>query len=359
MLSVELRKQLRDYELEVAFEVAPARCHVLIGPTACGKTMTLRMIAGLEQPDAGRVVLNGRPLFDAARGVALPPERRSVGFVFQSYALFPHLSIVDNVAYGLRARGRGAREARARAREILERVHLQGLEQERPGRLSGGQQQRVAVARAIAGSAEVLLLDEPMAALDTQTRRRMRDELKSVIDGLDVATVVVTHDPVDALTLGQVISVMQEGRLCQTDTRQELLARPRNEYVAEFLGLNLLRGEAHTDASGLTEVRCGEQRFYSLHPASGPVFLTCHPSDIILSRERPEGSALNVLRGRVVSLSRLGAATRVALLPQGSSTTNGSTLVAEISHLSEQELSLHEQDEVYAAFKASATEVYS
>jgi len=359
MLSVELRKRLRDYELEVAFEVAPGRCHVLIGPTACGKTMTLRMIAGLERPDAGRVSLNGQALFDAERGVALPPERRHVGFVFQSYALFPHLSVLENVAFGLRARGTSSREARDRAREVLERVHLPGVEHVRPGRLSGGQQQRVAVARALAGNSDVLLLDEPMAALDTQTRRRVRDELRSVIDGLDVATVVVTHDPVDALTLGQVISVMQEGRLCQTGTRQELLARPRNEFVAEFLGLNLLRGEAQSTESGLTEVRCGEQRFYSLQPAAGPVFLTCHPSDITLSRERPQGSALNVLHGRVVSLSRLGAATRVALVPEGVAASNGSTLVAEISHLSEQELGLHEHDEVYAVFKASATEVYS
>jgi molybdopterin-binding protein len=227
----------------------------------------------------------------------------------------------------------------------------------------------VAVARAIACGARLLLFDEPMSALDTQTRRRVRDELKSVIDTLEVPAVLVTHDPVDALTLGQVISVMQgpsgdelqprPAHICQTGTRHELLARPHDEFVAEFLGLNLLRGEARAGEEGVTEVSCGEYQFYSLQPASGPVFLTCHPSSVVLSHDRPAGSALNVMRGRVTSLSHLGAATRVALaLEDRSGVVNGTLLIAEVSHLSERELDLREQQVVYASLKASATQVY-
>ncbi len=351
MIEVAVRKQLRDYALDVAFEVGDRECLALVGPTGCGKTTTLRLIAGLDAPDKGRVILDGRVLVDTSDRLFLPPQRRQVGMVFQDYALLPHLSVLGNVMYGARGRGAGAVEARRVALEALAAVHLPGLDGLRPAALSGGQQQRVALARALASGARALLMDEPMSALDTSTRRAVRSQLRQTISALGLQTVIVTHDPVDAMTVGDRVCVLQQGKVVQVGTRCELLAAPCNQFVADFVGVNLLRGRASMQPGGLCRLHCGGTQLYCAGTAEGPAQLVCSPWDVSLSIDEPEGSALNVIRGTVAAITHLGARTRV--------TVEGNvTVTAEITHASEQRLGLGVGKELYAAFKASAARVY-
>ena len=352
MISLRVRKQLRDFMLDVAFAVPEGQCLGLVGPTGCGKTTVLRLLAGLLQPDEGEVTLHDTVVLDTVRHLDVSPQQRRVGMVFQDFSLFPHMTVAQNVAYGARARGAGRRQAHEAALAALETVGLAAQAALKPTRLSGGQQQRVALARALASGAQVLLMDEPMSALDATTRRRVRGELRQLIKTLGLTTIIVTHDVVDALTLGDVLCVMREGRIVQMGDRRELLARPRDRFVAEFLGINLLEGVAGPGPDGLTAIRCGEVTFYSSDEVGGEVLLTCNPRDIVLSREAPDDSSLNVLHGRVAGLAHFGAQTRVSI-------EDGVSLTAEITHLSEERLDLKTGEDVYASFKASATHVYA
>jgi molybdate transport system ATP-binding protein len=352
MIRVSVSKTLREFSVAVDFTVSEGQCLVLVGPTGCGKTTTLRLIAGLADADEGSIELDGEFLLDTKRRLSLPPQRRHVGVVFQDYALFPHLSVLRNVTYGAAARGIPRAQAEALAREALERVQLPGLEQVKPTQLSGGQQQRVALARALASGARMLLMDEPMSALDPHTRRQVRSELRALISDVGLQTICVTHDVADALTLGDVIGVMKQGRIVQLGDRRELLSQPRDAFVAEFLGINLLSGLAQRQEEGLTAVTVGPHTFYSLSELSGEVMMTFHPSDVSLSLTPPESSAMNVFRGKVSSLSHLGGRTRVTV-------EDGISIIVELTHSSEERLGLELGTEVYASFKASALQVYT
>ena len=352
MISVSVSKQLRDFRLEANFEVESGKCVALVGPTGCGKTTTLRIIAGLETPDAGTVELNGDTLVDIERGLFVPPQRRHIGMVFQDYALFPHLSVLQNVTYGARARGRTKPEAKRAARDALALVRMDQLERSRPDRLSGGQQQRVALARALASGAKAFLMDEPMSALDATTRRHVRGELRQLVSEMALQTIIVTHDVVDALTLGDTLCVMNEGKVVQSGERHQLLSRPADPFVAEYLGVNLLSGVAQPGNNGLCEVSCDGVTFYSPDQAEGQVLLTCNPWDISLSHARPSGSALNIVHGKITEVSHLGSRTRVTV-------TDGVSLTAEVTHSSEERLDLAPGAGIYASFKASAATVYS
>ncbi|HOS92255.1 MAG TPA: ABC transporter ATP-binding protein [Armatimonadota bacterium] len=312
MIGVQITKKLRDFTLEVAFGLEDTGCVALIGPTGCGKSMTLRCIAGLERPDVGRVEFAGRTLFDSANAVDEPPERRRVGFVFQDYALFPHMTVLENVSYGARALGHSRSAAHRAARDAMALLGIGDLERQRPDRISGGQRQRTALARAVASQAEVLLLDEPMAALDTRTRRRVRFELRSLFRRIRIPSVIVTHDPEDALTLGDLICVLHEGRILQAGTRRELLWRPRSRFLAEFMGLNLLHGRARPISEHLSEVECGGQRFVATGRVDAPACLTVKPSDVWIGREAP-GHAGNRVEGTVAGLTYVGQAVRVTV----------------------------------------------
>src|SRR6185369_8116373 len=209
----------------------------LLGPSGCGKTTTLRMIGGFEEPTGGRILLHGEDV------VGVPPNRRDVNVVFQSYALFPHMSVFDNVAFGLERRGVEKKERRGRVLEILELVDLAGRESRKPKQLSGGQQQRVALARAIVNNPRVLLLDEPLGALDLKLRKQMQLELKRIQNEVGITFVHVTHDQEEAMTMADTIAVMNGGRIEQLGTPAELYERPRSAFVAGFLGKsNLLEG---------------------------------------------------------------------------------------------------------------------
>lgn len=239
---------------DFSLAVADGETVALLGPSGCGKTTVLRMIAGLEQPDAGQVLLAGR---DAT---GWPPERRGVGLVFQSYALFPHLSVGANVAYGLRFR-RGV-DWKARVRELLSLVDLSGYERRKPHQLSAGQQQRVALARALAPEPGILLLDEPLSALDAALRKELRAELRALLGKLGMTALYVTHDQEEALALADRVAVMREGRLDQVAPPAELYARPRTPFVAAFLGrANLWPGKVVSVDGDRALVEVAGERF--------------------------------------------------------------------------------------------------
>jgi molybdate transport system ATP-binding protein len=239
-LDVRLVKRLPDFTLDVAWTAGDGVV-ALFGPSGAGKTLTLQCLAGLVRPDAGHIVVDGRVCFDAAAGVDLPPQQRRLGYVFQGYALFPHLSVAENVGFGLRDRPR--RERDERVRDVLARLGLAGLERRAPRELSGGQRQRVALGRALAIDPALLLLDEPLSALDLPLRQALREELKRILDEWAIPAVIVTHDFTEAYRLGDRIVVCEAGRVVQAAPRSELLWRPASESVARIVGIrNVLRG---------------------------------------------------------------------------------------------------------------------
>jgi len=239
VLRTHIRKRLDGFELDVAFQADEGRV-VLFGPSGAGKSLTLQAITGVMRPDSGRVEVNGRLLFDSASGVNLPPQERRLGYVPQSYALFPHLTAEQNVAYGTQRLDPSRR--RALVQEMVELVGLQGLEHRRPRELSGGQQQRVALARALASRPELLVLDEPFSNIDTGLRGTLRRELLDLQARSGIATLVVTHDLDDAFFLGSRVVVIDRGRVLQEGSREDIFYRPATRRVAEFVGTrNILR----------------------------------------------------------------------------------------------------------------------
>ena len=239
-LEVALRKSLPGFTLDVEWSAGDGVA-ALFGPSGSGKTLTLQCLAGLVRPDAGRVVVDGRVLFDAAADIDLPPQRRRVGYVFQGYALFPHLTVRENVGFGLRDRRRA--ERRRRVDEVLARLALEAFGERYPRELSGGQRQRVALGRALATDPALLLLDEPLSALDLPLRQALRDELGSILSGWGVAAVLVTHDLTEAYRLGDRIVVYEEGRVIQAAPRAELLWQPSSRAVARIMGIrNIVQG---------------------------------------------------------------------------------------------------------------------
>ena len=329
---------------------------VLVGESGSGKTTLLRVIAGLLAPDEGRIALGGRTLVDTAAGISTPARARPVGYVAQDYALFPHLSVAGNVEFGLHAQGVPGAARRARALRWLERLDIAELARRRPHELSGGQQQRVALARALVLDPEVLLLDEPLAALDQQSRRTVRGELRELLAELSCVTVFVTHSPSDALALGDLIAVLEAGRISQHGTREELLHRPRTRYVADFLGTNLMRARVGArDATGLVslEAAAGVIRAAECDLA-GEVFAVVDPREITVSREAPSGSAQNVMCGTVTEMlpePPNGDRVRVAL-------DTHPPLVAELTHAAAERMALAAGAVVHASFKATGVRVF-
>jgi molybdate transport system ATP-binding protein len=352
VLEIQVRHRLGSFALDAALAVGPGSVTVLVGENGSGKSTLLRLIAGLLEPDQGRIALDGEALFDRAGGRFVPAEERPVGYVAQDYALFPHLSARENVAFGLRALGRPSREMRERVSSALERFGLTALAGQRPHQLSGGQQQRVALARALVLDPAVLLLDEPLSALDLVTRRTVRGELRRTLEGLSCATLFVTHQPAEALAFGQQIVVLEAGRVSQSGSRGDFVRHPRSRYVAEFLGVNLLEGRiTERRADGFVSVAFEGGTLVVPDPGGeGPVWLLVHPHDIVLSIEPPAGSARNVLRGRVEELipePPSGERVRVLL-------STRPPLAAQITQQAAQALGLVPGAQVFASFKATA-----
>jgi spermidine/putrescine transport system ATP-binding protein len=290
---------------DVSVTIEPGEFFSLLGPSGCGKTTSLRMIAGFEKPDTGRVLIGDADVTN------VPPHKRPVNTVFQSYALFPHLTVGENVQFGLRFRKVSKDEKRRRAREILDVVRLEGFQERKPHQLSGGQQQRVALARALILSPEVLLLDEPLGALDAKLRRELQLELKTLQREVGITFVYVTHDQEEALTMSDRIAVMNSGRIEQLGTPRGLYEQPATAFVANFLGVSNLMA-ASCDGSGGVTLEGGQHRAEAgdVH-AHGEVSVTIRPERVEL---RPGGApGPNRLEARVLNLVYLGAATQVVL----------------------------------------------
>jgi molybdate transport system ATP-binding protein len=348
-LSAEVTRRIGPLALEVALEVAPGETVAVLGPNGAGKTTLFRCLAGLLTLDAGHVTLDGVLLDDPGTRRFVPPERRRIGVVFQDYLLFPHLSALENVAFGLRARGVHRRDARTRARAWLDRVGLADHARHRPRALSGGQAQRVALARALATEPHLLLLDEPLAALDAGTRGAVRRDLRRHLDGFAGVTVLVTHDPIDAYALADRVVVVEQGRVVQAGTLAEVTAHPRSRYVAELVGMYLLAGRS---AGGTVTLDAGGQLTVTDDAPDGPVLVALRPSAIAVHRERPSGSPRNVWAVVVADVDR--HADRVRLRLDGPV-----PVVAEITTAALAELGVQPGDPAWASVKATEPTVYA
>jgi molybdate transport system ATP-binding protein len=344
-LCAEVDVGVGDFRLDLSFTVEPGETIAVVGPNGAGKTTLLRALAGLLPIDTGRIALADHVLDDTASGAFVPVEERSIGVVFQDYLLFPHLSALDNVAFGLRSRGTSSPRARERARGWLTRVGLGNHLEAKPRQLSGGQAQRVALARALAIEPTMLLLDEPLAALDATTRVETRRDLRRHLAAHDGVRIVITHDPLDAAALADRILVLEGGRLVQQGTLAGITARPRSRYVADLVGVNLFAGRArgnHVDVEGL-ELTVADL-------VEGDVLLSVAPRAVTLSRVRPQGTARNVWPGIIDGVEPIGDRTRVRV-------RGAVTVVAEVTDLAARDLQLTDGVEVWVAVKATEIDV--
>jgi len=327
---------LRSYDLRLTLRVSSTLA--VVGPSGAGKTTLLRAVAGLVRPSGGRIAVGETVYFDGERRVHLPPERRRVGLVFQEYALFPHLTVRQNVEYS----------QRRAADDYLERFGIGHLARARPGDLSGGERQRVALARALACEPRVLLLDEPLSALDAHTRTRVRSELHDLLGELDIPVLLVTHDFEDAAALADQVGVLVEGALRQTGRPGDLVAEPADAFVASLTGANLLHGVVEPSVGATTRVRLDDGTLLvTADSGTGRVALAVYPWEITLAQEPPHDSALNVIRAPIRRIAELGNRMRVTVGPVSAEVTaeSGARLGLEVGRL------------VYASFKATGTRV--
>ncbi|HEX4821426.1 MAG TPA: ABC transporter ATP-binding protein [Acidimicrobiales bacterium] len=348
-LTAQIHVALEQFTLDAELSVASGQTIALVGPNGAGKTTMLHAIAGLRALTSGRIELDGVVLDEPSRGVYVPPERRPVGVVFQDNLLFPHLSAVDNVAYGLRARGIGRSQARTTATGWLERVGLERHAAARPHQLSGGQAQRVALARALATEPAVLLLDEPLAALDATTRNEVRRDLRRHLSTFAGVRVLITHDPIDAAVLADHVIVLDDGEVAQTGSPEEITRHPRTRWVADLAGTNLFGGVASADRHVALDE--GGVLVSADEVTPGRVFAVVHPRAVAIHRSRPEGSPRNTWPGRVTAVERLGDRFRVQIDGQPS-------IVAEVTSGAVQEVGLTDGADVWVAVKATEIDVY-
>jgi molybdate transport system ATP-binding protein len=331
-----IRVPLRSFDLDLDLRVSSTVA--LVGPSGAGKSTVLNAVAGLVRPVAGSIRCAGDAWFDAIRKQFTPPERRRVGLVYQDYALFPHLTVRQNVEY---SRERGADE-------YLDRLGISHLADARPGRLSGGERQRVALARALARDPRVLLLDEPLSALDAHTKIEVRAQLQQLLATLDIPVLIVTHDFEDASALAGHVGVLVAGRLRQLAPPAELVARPCDPFVASFTGANVLHGRAETrDGETIVQIANGT-RIRLAERLDGDIALAVYPWEVTVSTAPPpDSSALNSIAGTITAISELGSRARVTI----------DAITAEITADSLRRLDLQVGAPAYATFKATGTRV--
>ncbi|MFP5334045.1 MAG: ABC transporter ATP-binding protein [Actinomycetes bacterium] len=346
-LDADLRVRRDAFTLDVRLVARPGEVVALLGPNGAGKSTALRALAGLLPLDAGHVRLDGRPLDDPAVATFVPPQRRGVGMVFQDHLLFAHLDATENVAFGLRARGVPRHQARARARAWLGRVGLAEHAAARPDALSGGQSQRVALARALVTEPGLLLLDEPLAALDASTRVQVRSELRHHLADYPGCAVLVTHDALDAMVLADRLVVLEAGRVVQDGAPPEVARAPRTDFVARLVGLNLYRGTAGPEGVALD----GGGALSTSDPCAGEVFVAFPPAAVALHRARPDGSPRNAWPGRVVTLEQHAETVRVRL-------AGVPDVLADVTPAAVADLDLRVGSEVWAAVKATEVRGY-
>jgi molybdate transport system ATP-binding protein len=342
-LSVDLGEfHLRDIDLDIA----AGEYFVILGPTGAGKTVLLETLAGLFRHSSGQIILDGEDVS------WYPPEQRGIGFVYQDYALFPHLTLRQNVAFGLRLRRVEAAALERRVMEIAEMLQIERLLHRRPDTLSGGEQQRAALARALVVEPRLLLLDEPLSALDPETREALRREVASVHRQLKTTTLHVTHDFEEAIALGERIAVMNEGRIVQVGSPEEIFRKPVSEFVARFVGVrNIFVGTARVTQDGYAVMSLDGAEIMAATNLKGSVHVSIRPEEIVISRQRQESSAQNSLVGRIVNIADRGAVVWVTVCVPPEFTSM-------ITKRSLEEMRLREGMDVHVSFKASAVHVF-
>jgi molybdate transport system ATP-binding protein len=343
-LSVDVALRLGAFNLEVAFDAAPGEVVAVLGPNGAGKTTLLRALAGLLPIDRGHVVLGGRVLDDAEENVRVNPQQRSVGVVFQQHLLFPRLSALENVAFGLRARGVSRQVAREKARHWLDRVGLGEHAAARPGALSGGQAQRVALARALATDPELLLLDEPLSALDVETRRSVRQQLRRHLDAFTGPVLLITHEPLEAINLADRLVILEQGRVVQDASPAVVARRPRSSWAARLVGLNHYRGRA--DGHTLTLESGATLSVADAAEPSRDVLVAIHPRAVALFPTQPSGTPRNTWQATIDALDIHDDSVRVHL-------DGPIPIVAQITAAALADLALTEGSTLWVAVKAT------
>lgn len=346
LLDAHLVVDRGGFRLDVALSVAAGEVVALLGPNGAGKTSALRALAGLTPLRHGHIHLDGHTLDQPDRRLWTPAEKRPIGVVFQDYLLFPHLTALDNVAFGPRSHGVGKHAARDRAAGWLAKVGLADFGARKPRHLSGGQAQRVALARALAVNPALLLLDEPLAALDARTRLDTRAQLHRHLAEHPGATLIVTHDPLDALVLADRLVIVEDGRIVQEGDAATITAQPRTDYVARLVGLNLYRGQASGHA-----VTIGEFGLTIADSLSGEVFVAFSPAAVALHPQQPDGSPRNTWPATIAGIQRHGDNLRIQL-------TGPITAAADVTPAAAAHLHLAPGQTVWAAVKATETRAY-
>jgi molybdate transport system ATP-binding protein len=346
-LTASIGLSLGALNLDIDLEIDDAAVVAVVGPNGAGKTTLVRALAGLLPIDRGHVVVNETVVEAPAVGVRVPPERRGVAVVFQEHRLFANLTALENVAFGLRATGTSKAEARAKAASWLERVGLAEVGSRKPRQLSGGQAQRVALARALATEPAVLLLDEPLAAVDASARAELRQVIREELRRYAGARLVVTHDPVEAASLADQLIVIEDGRITQQGPLVEVTARPRSPWVATMVGLNLLQGEA----TGTTVHLTNGALVATATAAQGPAFVAIRPNAVTIHRQHPEGSARNVWPGQAGELHVVGDRARIRI-------AGDVPLIAEVTASAVAELGLADGGPLWASVKATDIDTY-
>jgi molybdate transport system ATP-binding protein len=337
-----------SFRIDLSLSIPAGTTVALLGPNGAGKSTAVSAIAGLLPIDSGSISLAGITLDEPAAGVLVPPEARRIGVVFQDYLLFPHLPVIENIAFGLRSRGVSRAEALDRAEAWLQRLDLTGLERRKPPQLSGGQAQRVALARALVIDPDLLLLDEPLSALDVTTRVEMRRELVRHLQEFPGPRLVITHDPTEAFLVADEVHIIENGVVTQSGTPDEIRLRPRTSYAADLAGSNLLFGKASNGqvVVGSHLIHVAEQDI------EGEVLLTIRPSAISLHRIEPEGSQRNTWQTSIAVMERLGERTRIRTGPP-------LPITVEVTSEATSALNLSEGETVWLAIKATEIGVES
>jgi molybdate/tungstate transport system ATP-binding protein len=340
-----LSKRWREFSLEnINLDVKQGDYFIVLGPTGAGKTLLLELIAGFHRPDKGEIWINNKNVTD------ISPEQRRVGFVYQDYSLFPHLNVEKNVGFGLRLKKISRREYNKRVRHAMNLLGLTHLSKRLPKTLSGGEQQKVALARAIVLDPDVLLLDEPLSALDAQTQERLRGELKDLHEKSGITTIHVTHDHVEAILLGDRMGVLSDGKLIQVGRPDEIFQKPKSEFVAKFVGVeNIFSGESELK-KGLARIDIGNVLIEAVTQKEGKVKVCIRPEDILLSKRPIKSSGRNMLQGKITEISDRGTTVRLKV-------DVGRELMVIITKRSFLDMKLRIGSRVYAAFKASSVHV--
>jgi molybdopterin-binding protein len=338
---------LKEFHLrEINLDVFDGEYFVTLGPTGAGKTVLLETIAGLYQPRKGQVLLDGDDI------TALPPERRGIGIVYQDYMLFPHMDVARNIAFGLRQRGLDHKTVEKRVRALSHLLGIDHLLHRSPRTLSGGEQQRVSLARALVVEPRLLLLDEPLSALDPETREGLQRELARVHRELGTTTLHVTHDFEEAIALGERIAVLNNGRVVQVGSAEDIFRKPNSEFVARFVGVrNVFQGEIRAADGGYRVLRIADADIAVVTNLSGNGHGSIRPEDILVSREPLHSIALNCFQGRIADIANRGSIVYVTVhVPPD--------FICMITRRSLEEMALETGQEVYITFKASAVHVF-